>query len=118
MFRRTFLIFFAALLLVFMVTVALAQESGDFDWGSLGVNVGIIGAIIVLVQIFKKYIPEKFVVFAPIVLSVAAFFVVGGGEQPSENVLYWAAAAGYLWKIANKITPDNILKSKAKIGSP
>jgi len=51
------------------------------------------------------------VVFVPIVLSTAAFFLMGG-DQPTENVLYWAAAAGYLWKIANTITPENVLKSK------
>ncbi len=114
MFRRTFLMFFMVLVLFFMVSVALAQDSGEFNWTNLGVNVGIIGAIIAIVQIFKKYIPVNFVVFAPVVLSIAAFFVMGG-DQPTENVLYWAAAAGYLWKIANKLTPDNILKSKALI---
>ena len=114
MFRRTFLIAFAALLLLFMVSVALAQDSGEFDWSEVGVNVGVIGAIIALVQIFKKYIPGKFIVFVPVVLSVAAFFVVGG-EQPIINVLYWAAAAGYLWKIANGITPESWFKSKADL---
>ncbi len=114
MFRRTFLIFFAVLLLFFMVSAVFAQDSEPFDWANLGVNIGIIGAIIAIVQIFKKYIPVNFVVFAPVVLSIAAFFVMGG-DQPTENVLYWAAAAGYLWKVANKLTPDNMLKSKALI---
>ena len=84
------------------------------DWINLGVNVGIIGSIIAIVQLFKQYIPEKLVVFAPILLSVVAFFVVGG-DQPKENVLYWAAAAGYLWKLANVVTPKNVLKSKTDL---
>lgn len=112
--RNTFLILFTALILLFMVSVALAQESGEFDWGSLGVDVGIIVAIVAIVQLGKKFIPEKLVVFAPMVLAIAAFFAIGG-DQPTGNVVYWAAAAGYFWKIANKLTPDSILKSKAQI---
>jgi len=116
MFARRIFITILAILFIFAVGILFAQEFPEegFNWASLGVNVGIIGAIIAIVQIFKKYIPVKFVVFAPIVLSVAAFFVMGG-DQPTENVLYWAAAAGYLWKIANKITPDGILKTKAEL---
>jgi len=107
--RRNVLLITAFLLL--MVTALFAQESGGFDWGNIGVNLGIVGAIIAIVQMFKSFIPEKLVVFVPIVLSAAAFFLMGG-DQPTENVFYWAAAAGYLWKIANTITPENVLKSK------
>jgi len=109
MYRKNVLLIIALLFL--MVTAVFAQDSGTFDWGNLGVNLGIIGAIIAIVQMFKQYIPDKLVVFVPIVLSTAAFFLMGG-DQPTENVLYWAAAAGYLWKIANTITPENVLKSK------
>ena len=105
-------VFFVMAFFLLMATAAFAQESGGFDWGGLGVNLGIVGAIIAIVQMFKQYIPDKFVVFAPILLSVAAFFLVGG-NQPAENVIYWAAAAGYLWKIANTITPEKVLKSKS-----
>ena len=110
MYRRNVL--FITALFFLMVTALFAQDSGSFDWGNLGVNLGIIGAIIAIVQMFKQYIPDKLVVFVPIVLSTAAFFLMGG-DQPTENVLYWAAAAGYLWKIANTITPENVLKSKS-----
>jgi len=117
MFNRRIFVIILAILFIFTVGILFAQEfpAEDFDWESLGVNIGIIGAIIALVQIFKKWIPAGFVIFAPIVLSIAAFFVVGG-EQPTENVLYWAAAAGYLWKIANKVLPENVMKSKAVVG--
>lgn len=109
MYRRNVLLIIALFFL--MATALFAQDSGGFDWGNLGVNLGIIGAIIAIVQMFKQYIPDKLVVFVPIVLSSVAFFLVGG-DQPAENVIYWAAASGYLWKIANTITPENVLKSK------
>ena len=114
MFSSKFLFIVIAFIMVMFVGVAMAQDSGPFDWAGLGVNLGVIGSIIAIVQLFKKYIPEKFVVFAPIALSIIAFFVVGG-DQPNENVLYWAAASGYLWKIANKITPDGILSTKEEL---
>ena len=110
MYRRNVL--FITALFFLMATALFAQDSGSFDWGSLGVNLGIVGAIIAIVQMFKTYIPDKLVVFVPIVLSSVAFFLVGG-DQPAENVIYWAAASGYLWKIANTITPENVLKSKS-----
>lgn len=112
MFGIKIFIFVVAIVCVLFIGTALAQDSGPFDWTELGVNVGVIGSIIAVVQLLKRFIPDKFVVFAPMVLSAAAFFIMGG-DQPTENVLYWAAAAGYLWKIANKLTPDNVLKSKA-----
>ena len=111
MYRRNVLFAFALFFIFAFASILFAQDSGSFDWGNLGVNLGIIGAIIAIVQMFKQYIPDKLVVFVPIVLSTAAFFLMGG-DQPTENVLYWAAAAGYLWKIANTITPENVLKSK------
>jgi len=111
MYRRNVLFVFLLFFIFVCGSLLFAQDSGGFDWGNLGVNLGIIGAIIAIVQMFKQYIPDKLVVFVPIVLSAAAFFLMGG-DQPAENVLYWAAAAGYLWKIANTITPENVLKSK------
>jgi len=107
-FKLMFFILFA------FTAVLLAQDTTPFDWTSLGVNVGIIAAIIAIVQMVKQYLPEKVVVFVPIVLSAIAFFLIGQGDQPAENVLYWAAAAGYLWKIANQLTPVGVLKSKTE----
>jgi hypothetical protein len=86
----------------------------EFNWAELGVNVGVIGAIIAIVQMIKQWIPEKLVVWVPIVLSAAAKFIVAP-EQPVEFVFYWAAASAYLWKIANTLTPPNILKSKDEL---
>lgn len=115
--RKYFLVIIGMFLLLF-ISITFAQESGVvpdvIDWGSLGVNVGVVGAIIAGVQFTKKWIPANLVVFAPILLSVIAFFIVRG-EQPYVNVFYWAAAAGYLWKIANKLTPDSVLKAKAQL---
>jgi len=114
---RFMVLFIAVFTLLFFVSVAMAQESGGpIDWEDLGVNVAIIVPIIAVVQMVKKYIPEKLVVFAPIILSVGAFFVVPG-ERPVYEIFYWAAAAGYLWKMANTITPESVLKSKTTIGS-
>ncbi len=117
--KKYFLIMLTFLLFMF-VGVAVAQESGalpdGIDWASLGVNVGVIGSIIAVVQFTKQWIPASLVIFAPILLSVIAFFVVRG-EQPIVNVFYWAAAAGYLWKIANKLTPDSVFKTKSQISN-
>ncbi len=115
--RKYFLVIIGMFLLLF-IGIVIAQESGVvpdvIDWASYGVNIGVVGAIIAIVQFGKKWIPEQFVVFAPIALSVIAFFIVRG-EQPYVNVFYWAAASGYLWKIANRLTPDSIFKTKAQI---
>jgi hypothetical protein len=73
----------------------------------------VIAAIIAIVQMIKQWIPEKLVVWVPIVLSAAAKFIVAP-EQPVEFVFYWAAASAYLWKIANQITPASILRSKSE----
>ncbi len=95
--------------------MAVAQESGELppeiDWASFGVQTGVIAGIITVVQFAKQWIPKNLVVFAPILLAVIAFFVIGG-DQPKENVFYWAASAGYMWKMLNVVTPDKILKSK------
>jgi len=95
-----------------MITFAQTGEP-TFDWGALGVNVGIIGAIIALTQIVKGFIPVKFVVWVPIVLAVAAYFATGAVEGHPEYALYWAACAGYMWKLANVVTGNpTVLKSK------
>jgi hypothetical protein len=114
MFVRRIAFLFIIVLLFFTVSIAVAQDSGEFDWSNLGVDVGIIAGIVAAVQLLKKFIPEKLVVFAPMVLAIIVFFVMRG-EQPMGNVVYWAAAAGYFWKIANKLTPDNVMKTKAQI---
>jgi hypothetical protein len=115
MFNKLILFSFVFILIAF-VGLAIAQETGtlppDFDWSQFGVSTGVIVAIITVVQFIKQWLPEKLVVFAPIILASIAFFVVGGGDQPIEHVFYWAAAAAYLWKMANVVTPENVLKSK------
>lgn len=111
--KRWYVLFAIGFLFLF-TSIVFAQESGEFDWGSLGVDTGIVVGIIAVVQLLKKYIPEKLVVFAPIILAVIAFFAVRQ-DQPIVHVVYWAAAAGYFWKIANQLTPSNLLKSKTQI---
>lgn len=114
--NRVFLFMFAFVAVIFVFTAILFAQEGvpeDFDWTAFGVNTGVIAGIITITQILKSYIPDsikKFTILFPIVLSVGAFFIVGG-SQPAENVLYWAGAAAYLFKIANKM---NILSSVEK----
>ena len=110
--RRLFLLTF--LFLLAFVSLLFAQESGPFNWGTLGVDMVVIGSIITIVQFFKKYIPVKLVVFAPVLLSVIAFFVVPG-DRPIPEVFAWAAAAAYTWKMLNAVTPEKVLKSKSLI---
>lgn len=86
------------------VASAFAQEGIPPDWESLGVNTGIIAGIITITQIVKQFFPDnlkKYIVIVPIVLSAGVFFVAGG-NQPAENVLFWAAAAAYLFKVGQQ----------------
>ncbi len=114
--KKKVILLLVGLMTIFFAGVLIAQETGGelpigIDWTKFGVSTGVIAVIITIVQFTKQWIPAKVVVFVPMVLAAIAFFIVGG-DQPKENVFYWAAAAGYLWKMANVITPANILKSK------
>lgn len=93
------------LMILVTATFVFAQGVDPVDWGSLGVNVGVIGAIIMITQIIKPLFGEtlkKFLVLVPIVFAVGASFILGGAEAFEDkivNAFYWAAAAGYLFKI-------------------
>jgi hypothetical protein len=90
-------------------TLLFAQEPG-FPWEDLGVSTGVIVAIITVVQLLKQYIPAKFVVFVPIILSAGAKFIVAP-NQPLHYIFYWAAAAAYLWSMGNEV---NLFKTRAE----
>jgi len=112
-FKPNYLFLFIFLILLPLAVYAQVNLEDPMDWGALGVNVGIIGAIIALTQIVKGFIPAKFVVWVPIVLAVAAYFATGAVEGHPEYALYWAAAAAYMWKVANVVTGSKALfKSK------
>jgi len=107
--------FYKIVLLVFMlfvVTISLmAQESGSPEsiFTNLGVNMGVVGALIAFTQVVKKSIPEqvrKYIVFFPMILALLYAFILGGYETIETKVtmsFLYAAAAGYLFSLAGGV---------------
>lgn len=57
------------LIVLFFSVIAFAQTMEDMDWGSLGVDVVVVGFIVGFVQFFKKWLPAK-LTWLPMLISM------------------------------------------------
>lgn len=101
----------AFLLLILMIVPSLLfGQTGEFDWGSLGVNVTVVGGIISVTQFLKisflKDLPGAAFLALNMALSGAAAYLMrdpaASVEATIQLVVFYMGASAYLYNIAKR----------------
>jgi len=106
-----YIFLFLFLFSILFVTLAFAQDPipapADI-FTNLGVNVGVVTAIIAFTTIFKSFLSVdskilKYIAFFPMIIAGIYAFVLGGYTEITQKVtmaFLYAAAAGYIYSLA------------------
>lgn len=112
--------FVVLIALMVLSPMTLYASNGGFDWGSLGVDVVVVGVIITIVQMIKTILPPKLIAWLPLVLAMIFSGVYGGlTNQGSTQLILkmaftYAAAAAWLYELG-KTVGLKLLKGKREL---